>query len=339
VALCYGSKRLAEGATVFPGLAPGDSAPSVIVGVYEKTSLASHSRGPAVPTVGIGASAGGVELQIEEDENAALKRVLDVMKGRTGHDLSKYKRNTVLRRVARRMQLTHSARIANYLAHLRETPEEARRLFNDLLITVTTFFRDPEAWSALALKIIAPLVERTGASEQLRVWVPGCATGEEAFTLAILFEEEFARREMTGDLVIFASDIDEAALSSARAGLFPNSIAADVSDARLARFFNAEDDHYRAVRQIRERIVFAAHSLLRDPPFSRLHLISCRNLLIYLDRELRGIPRSRPHPSLGESRARGQRLAFEPDSHLLELVGDERGPDSSQVTGGSRCAR
>jgi two-component system CheB/CheR fusion protein len=226
------------------------------------------------------------DREMAEAESRALERVLDLLKSRTGHDFSMYKRATVLRRLARRMQLAHCASIADYLEYLRDNVEEARRLFDDLLISVTTFFRDPEAWAALSTQVIAPLVERAGANEQLRVWVPGCATGEEAFTLAILFEEEFARRGTHGEIVIFASDVDEGALAVAREGIFLNAITADLSDERLARYFEIHDDHYRIVRSIRDRVVFATHSLLRDPPFSRVHLLSCRNLLIYLDRDM-----------------------------------------------------
>jgi two-component system, chemotaxis family, CheB/CheR fusion protein len=228
----------------------------------------------------------GEEPRIEEDDNVALSRVLELLKQRTGHDFSKYKQTTVARRLVRRMQLSQCARIDDYLTYLRENADESRKLLADLLITVTTFFRDPEAWTALAETVIGPLVERVGSEQQLRAWVAGCATGEEAYTLAILFEEESARRQIRSNFTIFASDIDPDALAVARDGVFPRAIASDLSDARLERFFTAEDDHYRIAPEIRERVVFASHSLLRDPPFSRLHLVSCRNLLIYLDREL-----------------------------------------------------
>src|SRR5262249_9478772 len=149
-----------------------------------------------------------------------------------------------------------------------------------------TFFRDPEAWASLQEKVIGPLIESTDADEQLRAWVVGCATGEEAYSLAILFAEEFERRRTQRNLMIFASDMDEGALAFAREGLYPGAIEADVSEPRLARYFRAEDDPYRASPELRDRLVFATHNVLRDPPFSRLHLISCRNLLIYLDRDL-----------------------------------------------------
>ena len=224
--------------------------------------------------------------QINEDEENALKVVFELLKSRIGHDFSKYKRNTVLRRLARRMQLCHRATIVEYLQYLSEHTPEVQGLFDDLLISVTTFFRDPEAWEALKAQVIAPLVQNIDPNDQIRAWVPGCATGEEAFSLAILFHEEFERQKIERSLIIFASDLDESSISIARGGLYPRAISADVSESRLERYFRPEGDHYRVVSGIRDNIVFAVHNLLRDPPFSRLHVVSCRNLLIYLDREL-----------------------------------------------------
>jgi two-component system CheB/CheR fusion protein len=220
------------------------------------------------------------------DDETALKRVFDLVRSRTGHDFSRYKRPTILRRLGRRMQLNHSAGLDQYLTSLRDNPEEVQCLFDDLLISVTTFFRDPAAWETVRTKIVVPLVESCEADQPIRIWVPGCATGEEAYTLAILFREEISRRDLHCDLVIFGSDVDQGALATARDGIYPASITADVTETRLARYFRAEGDHYRVSAEIRDSVVFAVHSVLRDPPFSKLHLISCRNLLIYLDREL-----------------------------------------------------
>jgi two-component system CheB/CheR fusion protein len=223
---------------------------------------------------------------IPDDEERALVGVLEVLRKQTGHDFSKYKRSTLLRRLSRRMQLSHHLTITDYLRHLEALPLEVHALRDDLLITVTTFFRDPEAWTALQTHGIGPLVDQTDADEQIRVWVPGCATGEEAYSVAILFHEEFERRKGGGNLIIFASDVDEGALAVAREGVYPRAISADVSDERLERYFHPFDDHYRVANEIRNDVVFATQNVLRDPPFSRLHLISCRNLLIYLDRDL-----------------------------------------------------
>jgi two-component system, chemotaxis family, CheB/CheR fusion protein len=229
-----------------------------------------------------------VDPAIGEDDETALKRIFDVVRARTGHDFTRYKRATILRRLGRRMQLNHRAGLQHYLSFVREHPEEVQTLFDDLLISVTTFFRDPASWEALRLLVVGKLVETQEPSQPIRIWVPGCATGEEAYTLAILFREEMARRDLRGELIIFGSDVDQGALATAREGVYPAAIAADVSEARLARYFRAEGDHYRVASEIRDCVVFAAHSVLRDPPFSKLHLISCRNLLIYLDRDLQG---------------------------------------------------
>ena len=224
--------------------------------------------------------------RIAENEDLALQNVLDLVKNRTGHDFSRYKRTTIARRLSRRLQLTQRLTIADYWQFLRGNTEEANALFDDLLVSVTTFFRDPETWSALQTQVIRALVERAESGEQIRVWVPGCATGEEAYTVAILFDEEFGRRNAQRNFVIFASDIDEGAISVAREGLYSRAIVADVAEIRLERYFRADNGHYRVVSDLREHVVFAAHSVLRDPPFSRVHVISCRNLLIYLDRDL-----------------------------------------------------
>ena len=239
----------------------------------QKEQLAALIRPAAQPT-------------IDEDGEADLKRIFDLVRARTGHDFSRYKRATILRRLGRRMQLNHRSRLDQYLVFLRENPEEIQYLFDDLLISVTTFFRDPQAWEALRSQAVVPLIERAEPNQPIRVWVPGCATGEEAYTLAILFREEISRRDLHRDLVIFGSDVDQGALATAREAIYPAAISTDVSEARLARYFRSEGEHYRVSAEIRDSVVFAAHSVLRDPPFSKLHLISCRNLLIYLDREL-----------------------------------------------------
>jgi two-component system CheB/CheR fusion protein len=226
------------------------------------------------------------EQALDDGDEAMLQRIFELIRARTGHDFARYKRATVLRRLARRMPINHRVSVAEYLHYLKDNPEEVPALFDDLLITVTTFFRDPDAWEALRTQVIAPLVARADSSTGLRAWVPGCATGEEAYSLAMLFREEIGHRGVHIDLTIFASDVDDGALATGRKGRYPAAIGADVSAPRLERFFRAEDDHYQVTSELRDCVVFATHSALRDPPFSRLHLISCRNLLIYLDREL-----------------------------------------------------
>jgi two-component system, chemotaxis family, CheB/CheR fusion protein len=242
---------------------------------------------PAAGSEGDSADSSGAAAETgDEADEDALRAVLELLRRRTGHDFTRYKRNTILRRLSRRMQLSHRTGIRGYLTYLEGNVEEVQALFNDLLITVTMFFRDPRAWEELRQRVVAPLVRDARPDEMIRCWVPGCATGEEAYSLAILFGEEMERQHAQINLMVFASDVDERALARAREGVYPSSIAADLSEQRLARWFQPRDDHYRVNAELRDRVVFATHSLQRDPPFSRLNLISCRNLLIYLDRTL-----------------------------------------------------
>jgi two-component system CheB/CheR fusion protein len=213
-----------------------------------------------------------------------IRRILAHVRVRTGHDFGKYKNSTVSRRIARRMQVTRRDDLASYYMHLRESADEVTALFNDLLISVTHFFRDAEVFEKVAQLIVPQLFK--GGEDSIRVWVPGCATGEEAYSVGMLLLEEAARQDMRPEIQIFASDLDTTALAIAREGRYPSAIEANVSEERLRRFFSREGDHYRVKRELRDIILFASHNLLRDPPFSHLDFISCRNLLIYLDREL-----------------------------------------------------
>ncbi len=226
------------------------------------------------------------ELNFAEDDEEVLRRVLAYLRARTGHDFSKYKHSTILRRVTRRMQLVGKERLDDYYFFLRENVEEVQGLFSDLLISVTTFFRDPDAFQALADRVVPSLFKGKELGDFVRVWIPGCATGEEAYSICMLLLEEAARCENRPEIQIFASDLDAAALAIAREARYPASIEADVSAERLRHFFVREGQYYRIRREVRDLVLFAAHSLLKDPPFSRLDLISCRNLLIYLDRDL-----------------------------------------------------
>src|SRR5215471_7907735 len=227
------------------------------------------------------------EIRAEElsglDEEA-LRRILNYLRLKTGHDFSHYKRATIVRRLARRMQVTRSETLDGYMVQLRESAEEVQALLADLLISVTSFFRDAASFEVLAREVLPKLFGR--AEGAIRVWVPGCATGEEVFSIAILLLEEMARREDRPDIQIFASDLDSSALTVARAASYPLAIQTDVSEERLRKFFVREGDHYSVKREVRDLVVFAQHSILRDPPFSHVDLISCRNLLIYLDRDL-----------------------------------------------------
>jgi two-component system CheB/CheR fusion protein len=221
-----------------------------------------------------------------DGEGNDVRRILHFMRARTGHDFSNYKRATVLRRIARRMQVTRRESMADYADYVRETPEEAKELFGDLLISVTMFFRDAQAFDVLAGQIIPRIFDEIDQENGIRVWVAGCATGEEAYGVAILLLEEAAARKVTMPIQIFATDLDEGALATAREGRYPRSIEADISDERLRRWFINDGSHYRVRQELRDIVLFALHSALKDPPFLRLDLITCRNLLIYLERQL-----------------------------------------------------
>jgi two-component system CheB/CheR fusion protein len=221
------------------------------------------------------------ETRDPEDESA-LHEVLLQLRSQTGHDFTHYKRATVLRRVARRLQVNSQETIPQYLEFLRRHPAEARALFQDLLIGVTHFFRDQAAFAALEANV-PQLFAGKKREDQIRVWVPGCATGEEAYSIAMLLCEYAERLEAPPSIQVFATDIDEAAVHEARDGLYPSTIEADVSLERLRRFFLKEQSRYRVRKDLRERVLFASHNLLGDAPFSRLDLVSCRNLLIYLN--------------------------------------------------------
>jgi two-component system, chemotaxis family, CheB/CheR fusion protein len=221
-----------------------------------------------------------------ESDDETMQRILSHLRVRAGHDFSSYKRSTIRRRIARRIQVQRAATIAEYLQILRDTPEEAQALFADLLISVTMFFRDTAAFKKLAEVVIPQLFEGKDVADSIRVWVAGCATGEEAYSIAILLLEESVRREIRCEIQVFASDLDDSALMVGREGRYPTTIEADLSEERLRRFFTREGDNYQVTREVRDVVMFARHSLLRDPPFSRVDLISCRNVLIYLDREV-----------------------------------------------------
>lgn len=224
--------------------------------------------------------------KLKEPDKKLLTRILGHLYARTGHDFSKYKQSTILRRLARRMQVHRIDTFEGYFTFLQKNPDEIQALFNDLLISVTAFFRDPEAFDVLSQKVIPRLFDNRPPESFIRVWVPGCATGEEAYSLAMLLLEEAEHRDEWPKIQVFASDLDEIALAIAREGCYPSSIEDDVPAERLRRFFIRENNHYRVRKELRDCVLFAAHNLLRDPPFSRIDLVSCRNLLIYLDREL-----------------------------------------------------
>jgi two-component system CheB/CheR fusion protein len=213
-----------------------------------------------------------------------LPEIIGLLRTETAHDFTAYKPGTLQRRIERRMAMAsiEAGNMARYLDMLRGNPAELNLLSRDLLINVTSFFRDQKVFDLMGEKIIPELVERQGVDDPLRIWVAGCSTGEETYSLAMLFREAIAASKRNIKLQVFASDVDPDAIASAREGLYPATIEADVSPARLARFFSKEDHSYRVSPELRASVVFTVQDLLADPPFSRLDLISCRNLLIYL---------------------------------------------------------
>ncbi|MBF0164540.1 MAG: PAS domain-containing protein [Magnetococcales bacterium] len=217
-----------------------------------------------------------------EADPKLLKTIFMLLRTQSGHDFSLYKENTILRRVERRMSIQQIVEIGLYVAYLKANPGEVKRLFQDLLIGVSNFFRDPDAFGVLAEKVIPKLFERRLESQPIRIWVPGCASGEEAYSIAMLLHEQMDRLGQTYPVQIFATDIDERAIETARSGRYPDTIANDLSTARLRRFFIQEGNHYRVKKSIRDMLIIAVQNVIKDPPFSNLDLISCRNLLIYM---------------------------------------------------------
>lgn len=213
-----------------------------------------------------------------------LTQLLTQLRMRIGHDFSGYKRATILRRICRRMQLAQLYTLSAYLNRLRQDGEEADALYRDLLIHVTEFFRDPAAWLYLEEEIIPQIFANKTSNDNIRVWTVGCATGEEAYGIAMMLLEQAGQHEDPPHIQVFASDLGRLVLDFAREGAYPEAIAADVSEERLRRFFIKDNSHYRVRPEVRELVLFAPHNLLQDPPFSKLDLVICRNLLIYLQR-------------------------------------------------------
>jgi two-component system CheB/CheR fusion protein len=228
---------------------------------------------------------GGSELDAAESREA-LADIVAVLRNSTGHDFHGYKTGTFLRRVQRRMQVLDAASIDQYLELLRGSDSEPMNLFNDLLIGVTQFFRDKREFEVLEASVIPRLFENKTRNDQVRVWIIGCSTGEEAYSIAILLREYMSTLKEVPHVQIFASDLDGRALASARVGRYTGSVTSEVSPERLARWFVREGDTYCIVKELREMCIFSQHSIIKDAPFSRLDLVSCRNLLIYLDMEM-----------------------------------------------------
>jgi two-component system CheB/CheR fusion protein len=228
------------------------------------------------------------ELALEDKTESALEKTVILLRAHTGHDFSFYKKNTFYRRIERRMGIHQIEKIAAYIRYLQESSQELDLLFKELLIWVTSFFRDGAPWEELRKSVIPALLASRPSGYALRAWVPGCSTGEEAYSLAMVLKE--ATDKITPPkrfkLSIFATDLDKDAIDKGREGVYPANIASDISPERLRRFFTKAENGYRVGAEIREMVVFATQSLIMDPPFTKLDILSCRNLLIYLVPEM-----------------------------------------------------
>jgi len=266
-----GMPRSAIDAGLADIVAPVDDMPGRILAYLQRTPLV-HTPEPA----------------LEEKTQSALDKAIILLRTHTSHDFSLYKKNTFYRRIERRMGIHQIDKIADYVRYLQKNSQELDLLFKELLIGVTSFFRDPAAWEELRKKILPALLARRTAGQVLRAWVPGCSTGEEAYSLAMVVKEAMDKikgaKRMT--LQIFATDLDKDAIDKARQGIYPENISADVAPERMSRFFTNEEHGFRVNTEIREMVVFATQSLIMDPPFTKLDILSCRNLLIYLDPEM-----------------------------------------------------
>jgi two-component system CheB/CheR fusion protein len=250
---------------------PAEELPAKLVDYFRHLGIVGGKKGPD---------------GVRQETTDHLTQIAALIRARTGNDFKDYKDKTVARRVDRRMQVLQIDDMQDYIDLLRSNPREIDLLFQDLLIGVTNFFRDPEAFEALEKLVIPRLFEGKGHDDTVRVWVAGCATGEEAYSIAMLLREYEPKSAIKPNLQIFASDIDAHALDFARLGRYPEAIARDVPPARLTRFFRREEGAYQVTRDIREICLFSLHNILRDAPFSKLDLFSCRNLLIYLNAEV-----------------------------------------------------
>ncbi len=266
------------------------------------------------------ASEPAVALDTQEAEQ--LSEILAILKKVGGHDFRGYRKATIIRRVHRRMGLAHTIRLRDYVTFLRGNSPEVGALIRDLMINVTSFFRDPDAWEVLRQQVIAPLVQRAPEQGELRTWVPACSTGAEAYSLAMLFLEERTRLGKPLDIKIFATDASADALAAARPGLYPASMLADLAPERLDRFFDRQEEYFQVKQELRDLLVFAPQNLLQDPPFSKLDLVSCRNVLIYLEPDIQArlialfhyTLRDNGYLFLGSSETVGRDGLFEPVS-------------------------
>ena len=242
------------------------------------------------------------ELAVDEKTRSAIEQIFLLIRSRTGHDFSLYKKSPIIRRIQRRMGIHQIEKFSDYQRYLQQNREEIDLLFKELLIGVTSFFRDPASFELLKKKYLPKLIQRIPKGSAIRVWVPGCSTGEEAYTTAIILQECLEKAKLKGNykVQIFATDIDKEAIEKARKGFFPAGIAAEVPPKRLEKFFKKQEDGYRVNKEIRDTLLFATQNVIMDPPFTKLDLISCRNLLIYIETDLqKKLLDSPPFPAPG----------------------------------------
>ncbi len=270
-AKCDGMPKSAIAGGLVDFVAPVEELPSRIIGYLQHTPLVAKSG-----------------LAQADKARSGLEKVLILLRDQTGHDFSFYKNIAVYRRIERRMGIHQIDKIATYIRFLQENPQEVGLLFKELLIGVTSFFRDSEAWEKLKTEIIPKILQNRTPNRTLRAWVIGCATGEEAYSLAIVFKEalEGIKPAQNFSLQIFATDLDGDAIEKARTGVFPPNIVADVSPERLKKFFFQVEHGYQIAKSIRKMVIFAPQNLIMDPPFTKMDIVSCRNLLIYLSPEV-----------------------------------------------------
>ncbi len=260
----------AKEAVIADGIAPATELPGKLLAVLKL---------PA-PT--------GLETVVDEKNKSHLEKIIILLREQSGHDFSLYKNNTLYRRIERRKGIHQIEKISAYVRFLQENPAEVEILFKELLIGVTSFFRDTEVWEKLKASTIPELVKEVPNRHVFRAWVIACSTGEEAYSLAMIFKEvvEISQSNRGLSLQIFATDLDKDAIEKARAGLYPESIAEEIGPDRLARFFKHESNGYRINNSIREMVVFAPQNVIRDPPFTKLDILTCRNMLIYMEPDL-----------------------------------------------------
>jgi chemotaxis protein methyltransferase CheR/two-component system CheB/CheR fusion protein len=274
-----------------PASAKFDSMPRSVINAGFADIVASAKELPAQLLANINNSSLTInvaEKPIKINSDSGLEQIVILLRERSGNDFSLYKNNTINRRIERRMGLHQIEKIAFYVRYLRENPQELDLLFKELLIGVTSFFRDPEVWDKLRTKALPKLLAKYPAGKQMRAWVIACSTGEEAYTLAMTFKEvvDNIKSEARFTLQIFATDLDADAIERARLGVYPANIEADVSPERIDRFFIKDGNNYRIIKEIREMVIFAPQNIIMDPPFTRLDILTCRNLLIYFGSEL-----------------------------------------------------